>query len=102
MKFEDALRQNLEAEPNLKRRGKKILEVLDAKPSRARTRRINRMERHALASLDPKQLAKLNVPATALVSSEDGLGIDWSTIDWGKAIEKLLNVLLKLLPFLLL
>jgi hypothetical protein len=81
--FEHGLRSALEADPKLSRRGKRILAVLDARPSKARTRRIERMERHARAQLGDK------APG------------DWSDFPWGKFVSALLNILLALLPFLL-
>lgn len=101
MLFADALKEQLESTTNLRRRGRKLLELINSRPSRARTRKLARLERHALASLDKKQLAKLNVPAGALFGDDEGLGIDWSQIDWGKILDTLLDILLKLLPFLI-
>ena len=81
--FEHNLRQTLEPTPDLRRRGKKILAILDDKPSRRRTRRIAAMERHAAAHFG------------------EGRAIDWSKIDWSKIIEVLLPLLLALLKFIM-
>lgn len=101
MRFEDALKEHLEATPVLKRRGKRLLEIVNDRPSRARTRKLARMERHALASLDDKQLKRLGVSATVLADPNGLSAIDWSKIDWGKILETLLDLLLKFLPFLI-
>lgn len=82
--FEIGLLNALEADKNLKRRGKKILAILDGDAGKRRTRQVERMERHAAAALD-----------------KDRDKIDWSQIDWAKLIKLILEVLLKLLPLIL-
>ena len=81
--FEHNLRQQLEADPKLRRRGLRILAVLNERPSKRRTRRVARMEAHSAAHL--------------------GLtgAIDWSKIDWQKVVMAVLQMLLALLPFIL-
>lgn len=86
MDFETALRAQIEVSASRRRRARRVLEILDSRPSRRRTRQLARMERHALAALDSD--AKIGA-------------IDWSAIDWAKVFEKILEVLLKLLPLLL-
>lgn len=85
MDFETALRAQI-ATRKATRRAKRLLAILDAPRSRARTRRIERMERHAAAA------AGLNSTA----------GIDWESIDWSKLFETILSILMKLLPLLIL
>ena len=86
--FETALRAKLEADPKRSRRARRVLEILDSRPSRRRTRRINAMENHAIAVLKTEGLK----PAAA---------IDWSKVDWAKVIDKILDILIQLLPILL-
>ena len=81
--FEQALRENLEAQPTQRRRSARILEVLDSRPSRRRTRILERMEKHARA--------------------EAGFqGKDWGAVDWPSLLKSILDILLKLLPLFLL
>ncbi len=94
--FAVELRAQLEADPKLSRRGKRILEILKSRPSRIKTRRLERMERHALAALEVGDLPSSPTPQAMEVGA-----IDWSTIDWSAVIGKILDVLLKLLPLLL-
>lgn len=87
--FEDDLRAGLESTPVLKRRAKKILDLLDSKPSKKRTRRIAALERHFWAHL----------------SSAGVMDTPWSdNIDWGaEAIDwaKWLPIILKILALIL-
>ena len=85
MTFEQALREQLEATADLRRRGKKILAILNARPSKRRTRQIDRMSAHTAAHL----------------GIDEGLGIDWSVIDWSAVLQVILKLLLALLPFIL-
>ncbi len=82
--FEAGLREQLESTPDLRRHGKKILNILNARLSKQRTRRIDLMERHARASV------------------ESDKAINWFTVDWSAIIKTILKVLLALLPFILL
>ena len=82
MTFEQALRQQLEATPDRKRRGKKLLALLNSPKSKRRTRKIERLQRHAEAH----------------IGREPG---DWSDIDWASLFDTLLKLLLALLPFLI-
>jgi hypothetical protein len=82
MNFEDALRTQLDADPSVSRRAKKLREVLDSRPSRRRTRVLERLERHAAAHLGRD------------VSEVD----DWSpnkvgAVDWKKIIDLLIQIL---------
>lgn len=90
--FESNLRAQLESTPDLRRRGKRILAVLDARPSKRRTRRIYAMQQHAWA-----HMVMLGVQAQP---AQDG-SIDWSKIPWAKILQGLLAILLALLPFLI-
>jgi hypothetical protein len=81
--FEQALRENLEAQPKQRRRARRLLEALDARPSRRRDRMLARMEAHARAETGFK-------------------GKDWGAVDWKTILGSLLEMLLKLLPLLLL
>lgn len=86
MKFEDALREQIESDPAAGRKGKKILAVLNESPSKRRNRRIARMERTTKEALGLKG------------------AVDWSEqgeIDWGSILMMILELLLKLLPLIL-
>jgi len=85
MNFESALRSSLEATPDLRRRGKRILQVLDGRNTPRKQRVVRRMEAHVRAHLDLGRDA-----------------IDWGKIDWPSLIEGVLKLLLALLPLLLL
>ncbi len=84
--FEDGLRNALEADPALSRKGRRILEILNAPRTARRARRIARMEAHARVFLgkDAPQYS------------------DWSDFDWSSFIGILVRILLALIPFLLL
>ncbi len=90
--FVIGLKSSLEAAPNLRRRGKKILEVINQRPSKRRTRILARMERHAQAAIYDK------VPASAFGPAK---AIDWSKVDWNKVIMTILDILIKLLPLII-
>ena len=85
MTFEQALREQCEKTTDRKRRSKRILAVLNSKPSKRRTRQLERMEQHA----------KVELEMTWRVN------IDWSEIDWSKVFETILKLLLALLPLLI-
>lgn len=91
--FEDNLREQLEAQPKLRRKAARILAILNARPSKRRTRRIAAMERHAKA-----ELTEDNMGAQFAASGE----IDWSAVEWQTILLTIVQVLLALLPFLLL
>lgn len=78
--FAAKLREHLESEPRLSRRGEKVLRILKARPSRRRDRQIRRMELHAAAELD-------TTPGE----------IDWTNLDWSAVIGQILSILLKLM-----
>ena len=80
--FEEALRDNLVAQPAQRRRAKKLLELLDGYPSRRRTRTLDRLERHARASTEFR-------------------GADWGALDWSSLLKTLIDLLLRILPLLL-
>lgn len=84
MSFEKALRRELVTRPKLGLRGRRILAILDARDSKARTRRIAAMERHAAAAIN-----------------QDAAAIDWDAIPWAKVFERILAVLIALLPLLI-
>lgn len=91
--FADNLRAQLEAEPKLRRKGARILAILNARPSKRRTRRIERMEAHARAELNENNMGQqIFGPDT----------IDWSMVDWSAVLLTIVKVLLALLPFILL
>ena len=96
--FVTGLKTSLESDPNLKRRGKRILDIVNSPPSKRRDRVLERLQAHSKASLPDAQLKKAS-------STGDMHGvIDWSKltqIDWGKIIEVILPILLKLLPILI-
>lgn len=79
--FETALRTEIVTR-KATRRSKRLMELLDSKPSKLRTARLARLERHA-----------------ALVAGvEGGVGFDWGSIDWAKLFDSILALLLKILP----
>lgn len=80
--FEAALRQNLQAQPKQGRRAKRLLEVLDQRPSRRRTRILERLELHSRVELDFE-------------------GEDWSAVDWPTMLKTILDLILRLLPLFL-
>lgn len=89
MDFETALREQLETQPRGRIRGRRLLKILDSKPSKRRTRILARLESHARAHLVSEGMAS----ATG--------AIDWGSIDWSKVFDTLLKILMALLPFLL-
>ena len=89
MNFEDALREHLEADPKLRRRGKRILAVLNGRPSKRRTRQIERWERHARVEL-----------GLAAEAFPNDVAFDWSTIDWAKWLGIIIQLILALLMFI--
>lgn len=80
--FAANLQAALETKPRPTKREKRILEVLQSPPSPRRDRQIARWENHARAAIDadPKKGA-----------------IDWSSIDWGKVLTTILEILFKFL-----
>lgn len=82
--FREALIEQLESTPSLRRRGKRILDILKGPKTRRRDRIVARMETH-----------------TRLVIGEADAEVDWSKVDWKSVIEIVLKFLLALLPFLL-
>lgn len=84
--FASGLKAAIEAKAKPSKRELKILEIIDAKPSKRRDRRLARMENHAraVAGIDPETGA-----------------IDWSKIDWNKLLDAIIAILTKLLPLIL-
>ena len=89
--FAAELKSHLEADPKLSRRGKKVLELLNARPSKRKDRQIARMEAHVTVELR----------AMGAVGFAGEGAIDWSAIDWQKLLMTILEILIKLLPLLL-
>lgn len=83
--FETAFREQILSRKQT-RRAKRILAILDAPPSRRRTRQIARMERHAAAAIE-----------------HDGArgAIDWGAVDWGKFFDTILQFIMAILPLLM-
>lgn len=83
VQFADGLRSQVAGRKD--KWSKRVLAILDAKPSLARTLFLNRMEAHARVAL-------------GLGSRE---GIDWSQIDWSKILDFLLKLAAIILPLIL-
>src|SRR5690349_23994177 len=84
--FEGALRAQLAARPPGKGLwARRLQQLLDAKPSRRRSRILARLESHARAYLVGEGLAS----ATG--------AIDWSSIPWDKVLDFVLKLLLAIL-----
>lgn len=86
MTFEEALGEQLRAKKRLTFWEKRLLKLIDARPSKRRTRVLERLRAHA---------------ATALEIKGDPAAIDWSKIDWAKVLDFVLKIILALLPLLL-
>lgn len=80
--FEDALQDQLEATPDLKRRGKRILRILKSELSAKRDRQIMAMRANVLVRMDVDDV------------------YDWARVDWKKWLPIVLKLLLALLPLL--
>ena len=85
MNFRESLIEQLESTPSLRRRGKRILAILNGPATRRRERIVARMERQTRVVMNIK----------------DDVEVDWSKVDWKAVIEIVLKFLLALLPFLL-
>lgn len=84
MDFGTALRREIKSRPDVRRIvARRVLAVLDAKPSATRTRRLQRME----------------LAAAGAVGLPVGK-IDWGKIDWKKLFDAILSVLDAILPLL--
>ncbi len=83
--FATALKEQLEATPKLTRRGQRILDIINSRPSAMRTRRLAVMEAHSRSQLGIGQ----------------NMGVDWAQMDWSTILDMLLKLLLALLPFIL-
>lgn len=85
--FAANLQAAIEAKPKLNMRDRRVLGILQGKPSKRRDRQIARMENHARAAIDADPQTK---------------AIDWSKVDWSKVLKTILAILAKILPLLLL
>jgi hypothetical protein len=86
--FETALKEQFAARmggKRLRRWERNLKELLEAGPSKKRTRILQRLERHARAALDLDARA----------------AIDWSAIDWDKVFDFVMKVIMAILPLLL-
>ena len=83
--FVSNLKAQLEADPDRGRRGARILRVINSRDSKIRTRRLARMEAHA----------------RAVIGGDVNTAIDWSKVDWGKVIDKIIDIILKFLAIIL-
>lgn len=81
MDFATALRQQIVTR-KATRRSKRLLELIDGPKSARRTRVLERLESHARVTAGVAQAG----------------AIDWSSIDWGKLFESILQLVLMLLP----
>lgn len=84
MNFASSLKKEIESSPEINRRGKRILSIINSPPSNARTRKLRRMERRARQEIGESPRTK----------------IDWSKVDWEKWFKLIFEALLKLLPLL--
>ena len=101
--FREEMIKQLESKPKLNRKEQAVLDILTARPSRLRDRRIARMEHQAKAEL--KQLSREGVRVFCVAGAEDHLfdvGFDWTTVSWGDVFLFVLKVIVTLLPLLLL
>lgn len=89
--FAGNLRSQLLHKPSLSHDEKKILAIIESRPSRRRTRRIAAMESNVKEQL----LNKRKLPPSF------GFRIDWSQIDWPTVFQWVLKILIALIPFLL-
>lgn len=86
--FASNLRNNLEAQPRLRFRGRRLLAFLNTPDSPEKQAKLVSMEHHSKVHL--------NMPHKTMVT------FDWSSIDWLAIIGGLLKFLLKILPLFLL
>lgn len=97
--FASNLKANLEAKGDLRRRGRRILAIINGPDSPHKARLLARMEDHARAHLG--LAAAHTVPTDMPGTDWSKITIDWSKIDWAKIIDGLLKLLLAILPVLL-
>lgn len=91
MTFAEAIKKQI-IERKQTRRGKRLLDIINDKPSRRRTRILDRLERHARL-----QLEDIGYKKAATID-------DWSEVsekDWGAFFQKLFEFLMKMLPLIL-
>ena len=77
--FETALRNQI-ASNKATRRAKRLLAFLDAPRTKLRAARLKRMEQHAA------------------LEAGVAVGVDWAEIDWSKLFERILSLILSILP----
>lgn len=85
--FESNLRANLEAQPRLRFRGRRLLAFLNTPDSPEKQAKLVSMEHHAKVHLG--------------MAHQTMVAIDWSKIDWMTVLEGLVKFLLMILPFFL-
>lgn len=90
--FATELKAQLLAQPKMGRRATRILNIIDARPSRRRTRQLTRMESCAIGTI---------AQPTVLIAAIGDSGFDWSMIDWFQFLGPIISTLLKLLPLIL-
>lgn len=83
--FEQALREQIESSGTRRVRARRLLKVLNARPSARRTRVLARLERQAARFLEDEGVAAGRA------------GIDWGAIDWAALFDRLLKFLLSIL-----
>jgi hypothetical protein len=92
--FANALKAQLEADPNLRRQGQRLLAILKAPNSARKRRRVDAMEQHCRAHLGK------DAPEGDAWNTNGG---DWSetSFDWKTWLGILFKLLMALLPFIL-
>lgn len=90
MTFAEALKRQMISRKKITGKAKRLFEILNDKPSKRRTRILNRLEAHAKIQLEDHD-----------IDIVDG---DWSEIeekDWTAFFDGLLKLLLAILPMIL-
>ena len=85
--FASNLRTNLEAQPRLRFRGRRLLAFLNTPDSPEKQAKLVNMEHHAKVHLN--------------MAHQTMVAIDWSKIDWMSILSGLLKFLLTILPLFL-
>jgi hypothetical protein len=85
--FASNLKANLEAQPRLRFRGRRLLAFLNTPDSPEKQQRLLSMENHSKVHLG--------------MAHQTMVAIDWSKIDWMSILEGLLKFLLAILPMFL-
>lgn len=86
--FPGALQKALKAQKRLSLGERRVLRIINSPDSERRTRQLARMERHVRAELAEDDPVRFGNAAA----------IDWSTIDWFALFERIIQLILKLLP----